>query len=86
MALYSKTTWVNDTAPARNATNLNKQEQGIYNNSVHAEADHAPDTAPASDITGITGADAITNMVSLTQAEYDAIGTPDAATLYVIVD
>jgi hypothetical protein len=37
-----------------------------------------------SDTTGITGADQITNMVSLTQAEYDAIDTPDASTLYVI--
>lgn len=38
-----------------------------------------------SDPTGVTGADAITNMMSLTQAEYDAIVSPDAATLYVIV-
>ena len=38
-----------------------------------------------SDVTGVTGADAITNVISLTQAEYDAI-TPDAATLYVITD
>jgi hypothetical protein len=38
-----------------------------------------------SDTTGITGADAIVNIVSLTQAEYDAIGTPSAATLYVVV-
>lgn len=36
-----------------------------------------------SDPTGVTGADAITNIISLTQAEYDAI-TPDAATVYVI--
>jgi len=36
-----------------------------------------------SDPTGVTGADAITNIMSLTQAEYDAI-TPNAATLYVI--
>ena len=36
-----------------------------------------------SDPTGVTGADAITNVMSLTQAEYDAI-TPDASTLYVI--
>jgi hypothetical protein len=35
--------------------------------------------------TSITGADAITNMVSLTQAEYDAIGSKSATTLYVIV-
>jgi hypothetical protein len=39
---------------------------------------------PKSDPTGITGADAITNIISLTQAEYDAIGTPNATTLYVI--
>ena len=40
--------------------------------------------AVQSNITGISGADAITNLVSLTQAEYDAIVTPDAATLYII--
>lgn len=37
-----------------------------------------------SDNTGITGADKITNIVSLTQAEYDALGSTDASTLYVI--
>ena len=37
-----------------------------------------------SDTTGITGADAIANVVSLTQAEYDAL-TPDADTLYVVI-
>jgi hypothetical protein len=37
-----------------------------------------------SDATGIAGADQITNMVSLTQAEYDAIALPDASTFYVI--
>jgi hypothetical protein len=40
--------------------------------------------AVISDTTGITGADAVTNIVSLTQAEYDAIASPNAATLYVI--
>ena len=39
---------------------------------------------PSSDPTGITGADAVTNIVSLTQAEYDAIGTPSATTVYII--
>jgi hypothetical protein len=39
----------------------------------------------SSNPTGIVGADAITNMFSLTQAEYDAISTPNASTLYVIV-
>ena len=44
------------------------------------------DAAVISDPTGITGADAVTNIVSLTQAEYDAIATPSATTLYVITD
>jgi hypothetical protein len=39
-----------------------------------------------SDPTGITGADAVTNIISLTQAEYDAIATPSATTLYVITN
>lgn len=45
----------------------------------------APDlsTYVESDPTGVTGADAITNIMSLTQAEYDAI-TPDSSTFYVI--
>ena len=32
----------------------------------------------------IASADAVTNIMSLTQTEYDAIGTPDDSTLYVI--
>jgi len=39
-----------------------------------------------SDPTGVTGADAIVNIMSLTQAEYDDIVSPDAATLYLITD
>lgn len=38
----------------------------------------------ASNPTGVTGADVVTNIMSLTQAEYDAIVTPNASTLYVI--
>lgn len=53
--------------------------------STAADARIAASNKVSSDPTGVTGADAITNMVSLTQAEYDAIGTPDTATLYVIV-
>jgi hypothetical protein len=40
----------------------------------------------SSNIIGITGADAITNAVSLTTAEYNAIATPNASTLYIITD
>lgn len=35
---------------------------------------------------GVTGADAVTNIISLTQAEYDALGSTDPSTLYVITD
>lgn len=41
--------------------------------------------AVVSDTTGVTGANVINNVISLTQAEYDAI-TPDPATLYVITE
>lgn len=34
--------------------------------------------------TEVTGADIVTNIMSLTQDEYDAIETPDASTLYII--
>jgi len=39
-----------------------------------------------SDVTGVTGADAVTNIISLTQAEYDDIVTPNASTIYLITD
>lgn len=37
-----------------------------------------------SDPSAVTGADAISNIISLTQAEYDAITTPDSTTFYII--
>lgn len=42
-------------------------------------------SVPGTVTTGVTGADQVTNIISLTQAEYDAI-TPDASTIYVITD
>jgi hypothetical protein len=40
--------------------------------------------AVKSNTSGITGSDQITNMVSLTQAEYNAIVSPAASTFYII--
>lgn len=34
---YTKTNWINDSVPAINAGNLNKIEQGIYDNSIATE-------------------------------------------------
>ena len=39
-----------------------------------------------SDPSGVTGADQVINVMSLTQAEFDAMGTPNAATLFLITD
>jgi len=44
------------------------------------------DDKVSSDPSGVTGADQVTNMMSLTQAEYDAIGSPDSSTFYIITD
>lgn len=44
------------------------------------------DTAVQSDTTGISGADAVSNIVSLTAAEYAAIGSKNASTVYMITD
>ena len=41
--------------------------------------------AVVSNTEGIAGANKITNLVSLTQAEYDAI-TPDETTLYIVIN
>lgn len=42
--------------------------------------------AVISDPTGITGAGVISNIIALSQADYDNIEDPDENTLYVIVD
>ena len=57
---------------------------GITDFGAAADARIAASDKVSSNATGIAGADQITNIVSLTQAEYDAIGTKNAATLYVI--
>ncbi|MEY5101107.1 MAG: hypothetical protein RJA36_3826 [Pseudomonadota bacterium] len=44
------------------------------------------DTDLVTAVTGPGGGVGITQIVSLTQAQYDAIVTKDAATLYVIVE
>ena len=44
------------------------------------------DTDLVTSVTGPGGGVGITNMLSLTQAQYDALVTKDPATLYVIVE
>ena len=76
---YSKTVWVNDNAPAINAANLNKIENGIYDNA-NDIADlpvlvldcGTVSTLPAT----ISDADITADMVAI-KAE---LGTPSAQT------
>jgi hypothetical protein len=53
-------------------------------NGAYSSLSGIPSNIVTSDISGITGAGVISNIVSLTQADYDAISTPDSTTLYVI--
>jgi hypothetical protein len=71
-------------APARLA--LGTASQQLRVNSGATGLEYFTSQAIVSNTTGITGADAVTNIVSLTQAEYNAIGSPNAATLFLITD
>jgi hypothetical protein len=62
-----------------------------YNNTTGVFTYIPPDlsiyaTVVRSDTTVTTGAGAITNIISITQADYDNIVTPDATTLYIITE
>ena len=81
--------WGGITGNLEDQTDLQEALDGKATSAQGALADSAVQPGDLSlyvqsNTTGITGADQITNMVSLTQAEYDAIDTPDASTLYVI--
>ena len=58
---YTKTTWVNNQAPAINADNLNKIEDGIYNSVRYADAQTLTDAQK-------TQAEAQRKMASLNQS------------------
>ena len=64
---------------------LAAQIRQVFNNSIINDLEPSDIGAVASDTTGITGASAINNIVSLSQANYDALSPKDANTLYVIV-
>lgn len=55
-------------------------------NTTLAPTVNATGTLVNSDGTGVTGADKVSNIMSLTAAEYAAIGAPNASTLYIITD
>ena len=79
------------TANSTDATLLNRANHTstqtvstISDFNSEADARIAASDKVSSDPSAVTGADAVTNMMSLTQTEFDAIGTPDAKTVYFI--
>ena len=83
---YSKTNWVNGQAPALSAENLNKMEEGIYNNSISSDYLLDEDTIlidkfttpshtfPATGQTGSTWWIASEGFHAPTHAGYTAVG------------
>lgn len=76
--------------------NLNINGNSITSTDTNGDIDLSPDgtgivtvdstgRVVVTDTTGVTGADRVINIMSLTTAEYNAI-TPDSSTLYVITD
>lgn len=67
--------------------NLKFQLSGITTGTTRTlTAANRSGTMVVSDTSAGSGSDVVNNIVSLTQAEYAAIGSPDAATLYLITD
>jgi len=67
--------------------NLKFQLSGITTGTTHTlTAANRSGTMVVSDTSAGSGSDVVNNIVSLTTAEYNAIGSPDSATLYLITD
>lgn len=68
------------SASSQGLRNDNKTQLGVIFSDIGTELDERVQSVTS----GISGADQIVNMVSLTQAEYDAIVSPDSSTFYII--
>lgn len=66
--------WKNDTLLASDINDFNASVSGLL-----------PANIVVSDTTGITGANSISNIVMISQANYDALGSYDPNTIYYIV-
>lgn len=64
---------------------LAAQIRQVFNDQITADIDPVDIGAVASTTTGITGASRVTNMVTISQANYNSLSPKDANTLYVIV-
>ncbi len=83
--VITSSTGTNATIPIADSTNagLFTPTEKTKLNNIESNAEvNTIDSDPA----GIAGANQVTNVVSLTQSEYDAIATKDVSTLYIIIN
>lgn len=64
---------------------LAAQIRQVFNDQITADIDPVDIGAVASVTTGIAGASAVTNMVTISLANYNALAVKDSNTVYIIV-
>jgi phage-related protein len=64
---------------------LAAQIRQVFNDQITADIDPVDIGAVASTTTGITGASRVTNMVTISLANYNALSPKDPNTVYIIV-
>lgn len=63
---------------------INTTDGGVFTKTDGGTVVEIAGLAVESDTTGITGASTVSNIVTISQADYDAISSPDASTIYYI--
>lgn len=70
----------------RSTNEVLRVKQGQQGSPSTVPGPQGPPGVVDSDPTGVTGASIINNMLAISQDDYDNIVTPDASTLYIIVE
>jgi len=84
---WSNSQWTNDEWYTTNTWTVTASSTDTFTNKSWSNSQWTNDEDYiVSDPSWVTWADAVINVMSLTTAEYWAIGTPNASTLYVITD
>ena len=63
---------------------INTTDGGVFTKTDGGAVVEIAGLAVESDTTGITGASTVSNIVTISQANYDAISSPDANTIYYV--
>lgn len=63
---------------------INTTDGGVFTKTDGGAVVEIAGLAVESDTTGITGASTVSNIVTISQSDYDAISSPDANTIYYV--